>query len=93
MACDNALRRVTGTNFCHRYGRKLADYFQRWGQYDVAVSDGVKPMALTVALGSEEIRTILSYDGADAFNSIYRHRFLPALGEIVPSVAPYASNL
>ena len=27
------------------------------------------------------------------FNSIYRHRFLPTLAEIVPSVVPYASNL
>ena len=36
---------------------------------------------------------IHTYDGANAFNSIYRHRFLPALAEIVPSVVPYASNL
>ena len=73
VACDNVLRRVTGTNFCHRYGRKLADYFQPWGQYGVGVSGGVKTMALTVALGSEEICTILSYDGAYSFNGIYRH--------------------
>ena len=26
-------------------------------------------------------------------HSLYRHRFLPALAEIVPSVVPYASNL
>ena len=50
-------------------------------------------MALTATLGFEEGCTILSYDGANAFNSIYRHRFLPALAEIVPSVVPYASNL
>ena len=43
--------------------------------------------------GFEEGCTILSYDGANAFNSIYRHRFLSALAEIVPSVVPYASNL
>ena len=50
-------------------------------------------MALTATLGFEEGCTILSYEGANAFNSIYRHRFLPALAEIVPSVVPYASNL
>ena len=50
-------------------------------------------MAFTATLGFEESCTILSYDGANAFNSIYRHRFLPALAETVPSVVPYASNL
>ena len=93
VACGDVLRRVIGAVFCRRYGRKLADYFQPWGQYGVAVSGGVEIMALTAALGFEEGCTILSYDGANAFNSIYRHRFLPALAEIVPSVVPYASNL
>ena len=50
-------------------------------------------MALTGTLGFKESCTILSYDEGTAFNSIYRHRFLPALAEIVPSVVPYASNL
>ena len=50
-------------------------------------------MALTATLGFEESCTILSYDGANAFNSIYRHRFLPTLAEIVSTVVPYASNL
>ena len=50
-------------------------------------------MALTATLGFEEGCTIFSYDGANAFKSIYRHRFLPALAEIVPSVVPYTSNL
>ena len=50
-------------------------------------------MALTATLGFEEGCTILSYDGANAFNSIYRQWFLPALAKIVPSVIPYASNL
>ena len=93
VACGNVLQRVIGAVFCRRYGRKLADYFQPWGQYGVAVSDGVEIMAFTATLGFEEGWTILSYDGANAFNSIYRHRFLPALAEIVPSVVPYASNL
>ena len=93
MACGDVLRRVIGADFCRRYGRKLADYFQPWGQYSVAVSGGVEIMALTATLGLEEDCTILSYDGANAFNSIYRHRFLPALAKIVPSVVPYASNL
>ena len=93
VACGDVLRRVIGAVFCRRYGRKLADYFQPWGQYGVAVSGEVEIMVLTATLGFEEGCTILSYDGANAFNSIYRHRFLPALAEIVPSVVPYASNL
>ena len=93
VACGDVLRRVIGAVFCHRYGRKLADYFQPWGQYGVAVSGGVEIMALTATLGFEEGCTSLSYGGANAFNSIYRHGFLPALAEIVPSVVPYASNL
>ena len=93
MACGDVLRKVIDAVFCRRYSRKLADYFQPWGQYGVAVSGGVEIMALTVTLGFEEGCTILSYDGANAFNSIYRHRFLPALAEIVSSVVPYAPNL
>ena len=50
-------------------------------------------MALTTTLDFEEGCTILSYDGANGFSSIYRHRFLPALAETFPSVVPYASNL
>ena len=50
-------------------------------------------MALTATLGFEESCTIFSYDRANAFNSIYRHRFLLAIAEIVPSVVPCASNL
>ena len=50
-------------------------------------------MAFTVTLGFEETSTVLSYNRANAFNSTYHHRFLPALAEIVPSVVPYASNL
>ena len=92
VACGDVLRRVIGAVFCRRYGRKLADYFQPWGQYGVAVSGGVEIMSFTTTLGFEEGCAILSYDGANAFNSIYRHRFLPALAEIVPSVVPYASN-
>ena len=93
VACGDILRRVIGAVFCRRYGRKMADYFQPWGQYGVAVSGGVEIMAFTATLGFEERCTILSYYGANAFNSIYRHRFLPALAEIVPSVVPYASSL
>ena len=93
MACDGVLRRVIDAVFCRRYGRKLKDYFQPWGQYGIAVSGGVEIMALTATLGFEEDCIILSYDGANAFNSIYRHRFLPALAEIVLSVVSYASNL
>ena len=93
VACGDVLWRVIGDVFCRRYRRKLADYFQPRSQYGVAVSGGVEIMAFTATLGFKEGCTILSYDGANAFNSIYRHRFLPALAEIVPSVVPYASNL
>ena len=88
VAYGDVLRRVIGAVFCHRYDRKLADYFQPWGQYVVAVLGGVEIMALTATLGFKEDCTILSYDGAKAFNSIYRHRLLPALAEIVHSVVP-----
>ena len=93
MACGDVVRRVIGAVFCRRYERKLRDYFQPWGQYGVAVSGGVELMAFTARRSFEEGCTILSYDGANAFNSIYRHRFLPVLTEIVPSGIPYASNL
>ena len=93
MACGDVLRRVIGAVFCRRYGRKLADYFQPWGQYGVAVSGGVDIMAFTATLGFEEGCTILSYDGPNVFNRIHRHRLLPTLAKIVPSVVPYASSL
>ena len=93
VACGDVLRRAIGAVFCRRYGRKLSGYFQPWGQHDVAVSGEVETMALTATLGFEEGCNILSYDGVNAFNGIYRHSFLPALAEIVPSVVPYASNL
>ena len=93
VACGDVLRRVIGAVFCRRYGRKLADYFQPWDLYGVAVSGGVEIMAFTATLRFEESCTILSYDGANTFNSIYRHRFLPTLAEVVPSGVPYASNL
>ena len=66
VACGNVLPRVIGAVFCRRYGRKLADYFQPWSQYGVAVSGGVEIMAFTATLGFEEICTILTYDGANA---------------------------
>ena len=91
VTCVDVLRRVTGAVFWRRYGGKLAD-FQPWGQYGVAVSGGVEIMAVTVTLGFEECCTILSYNGANAFNSLYCHKFF-ALAKIVPSVVPYASNL
>ena len=50
-------------------------------------------MALIATQGFEECCTILSYDGANVFYSIYSHRFLPALAEIILSVVPYTANL
>ena len=93
VGCGDVLRRVIGDVLCRRYDRKLAEYFQPRGQYGVAVSGGVDVMALTATLGFEEGYTILSYDGANAFNSIYCLRFFQALAETVPSVTPYTSNL
>ena len=84
VACGDVLRRVIGAVFCRRHGRKLAGYFHPWGQYGVAVSGGVEIMAFTATLGFEEGCTILSYDGANAFNSIYRHRFLLRANPPVP---------
>ena len=87
VACGAVLRRVLAPLSV------ADDNFYPWGQYGATVSGGVEIMALTAMLGFEERCTILSYDGANAFNSIYRHRFLPALAKSVPSVAPYASSL
>ena len=50
-------------------------------------------MALAANLAFQEGRTVLSFDGANAFNSIYRHRMPPALAEIIPSATIYATNL
>ena len=88
VACGDVL-----TLFSTADGRKLVDYFQPWGPYGAAVSGRVEIMALIVPLSFEEGCTILSYDRGNAFNSIYRDRFLPALTEIVPTVIPYAPNL
>ena len=93
VACGDVLRWVIDTVFCRRYGRKLANYSKPWGQYGVAGSDGAEIMILTFTPGIDEGCTILSYDGVNASSSIYRHRFLTALVEIVPSMVPYASNL
>ena len=49
-------------------------------------------MALTATPGFKQCCVVLSYDGASAFNSINRHRFLSALAESIPSVAPYVST-
>ena len=40
VACGDVFRRVFGAVFCQRHGRKLADYFQPWGQCGIAVSGG-----------------------------------------------------
>ena len=44
-------------------------------------------------LDFKESCTFLSYEETNAFNSIYRHWFLPALAGIVSSVVSYAENL
>ena len=69
MAYGDVLRRVIGAVFCCRYGKKLTDCSQHWGQYGVAVLGGVEIIALTATLGFEEGCTILSCDGANPFTS------------------------
>ena len=92
VACDDALKRVVGAVFCRRYGRKLADYVQPWGQYGVAASSGLEIMARTT-LGFKEGLHNSFVRRSKCLNSICHHMFLPALAEIVPSEVPYASNL
>ena len=92
VAYGDVLRRFIGAGFNRRCDMKLTDYFQPWSQYGVAIP-GVGIMALTGTLGFDEGFTILPYDGENGSNSIYCHRFLHTLVEIVPSVVPYASNL
>ena len=50
-------------------------------------------MALTATLSLEEGCAVLLYDRISAFNSVYRHTFLPELAENVPPLVPYVSNL
>ena len=50
-------------------------------------------MARTATLGLDEVCTVLLYDRINAFNSVYRHRFLPELAENVPSLVAYVSNI
>ena len=52
--CGNVQRGVIGAVFCRRDGRKLADYFQPWGQYGAAMSGGEEIMALIARVGFEE---------------------------------------
>ena len=54
VACVDALRRVIGAVGCRRYGRKLADYFQPWDQYGVAVLGGLEVKALAATQGFED---------------------------------------
>lgn len=91
--CGDFFRSSIGAIFCRRYSKKIADYFQPWGQYGVAVSGGVDMMALIGTLGFEEGCTTLSYDGANALNNIYRRRPLTAIAEIIPSLVSYAANV
>lgn len=49
-------------------------------------------MAVAANPTDEECCTVLSFDGTNAFSSIYRHRILPALAATIPLVERYASN-
>ena len=70
VACGDILRRVIGAVFCRRYGRKLEDYFQSWGQYGLAVLGGVEKMALTATLGSKRV-TPFSYTTEQTLRTVY----------------------
>ena len=74
VAYFDVFQRVMGTVYYCRYGRKLTDYFQPWGEYGTAVSGGVETMAFTATLRLEEGCTSLSYDAGSTFNNIYGHR-------------------
>ena len=93
IACGDVLRRLIGTTFSLQHRQELSGYFEPWRQYGVGVSGGVEVMAAAATLGFQEGSTILTFDGANAFNTLYRHKMLPALAEIVPSLIPYATNL
>lgn len=50
-------------------------------------------MALTVKLAYDEGCTVLSFNGTNASdNSVYRHRSLPAVAEIISPVGRYTVN-
>ena len=89
VACSDVLRRVIGAVSCCSYDRKLADYFQLWELYGVALFGGLVTMALVAVLGIEEVCVILSCDGA----TNVLNRVLPVLAEIVPAAVLYAANL
>ena len=93
VACGDVLRRVISGTFCREYGKQLAAHFEPWAQYGVSSSGGVETMALRATMAFQEGCTVLSYDGENAFNSMYRASILPALAEIVPMAVPYMSNV
>ena len=68
-------------------------YFQPWGQYGVAVSGGVEIWRSQQHRVSKRAALFSHTTEQTPFNSIHRHRYLPALAENVPLVVPYASNL
>lgn len=82
---------VIGAIFCSNYGHQCAEHFEPHGQYGVAVSR-VELTAHIARQGFEEGCTILSYDGANTLNSMYRHTFLPQLAVVTPVAVNYATN-
>lgn len=59
----------------------------------MAVLGRVEVITLAVSLGFQENCTILSFDEANALNSIYLHRMLPALVEVVLVATHYDINV
>lgn len=71
VAHGDVIRRVFGGNSCREYGKKLADYFSRWGQYGVGVLVGLELMAMRATLAFQQGRNILSFGATDAFSAMY----------------------
>lgn len=49
-------------------------------------------MGLAATLSFEDGSATLSFDGQSAFNSMFRHRFLPALTAVISIAVTYATN-
>lgn len=50
-------------------------------------------MMLVATINFQESNTMLSFDSANSFNSISRHRMLPALAETIPVATGHAINV
>lgn len=73
-------------NFCRQHGKKLASDVGPWGQHGEAVPGWTKVMALRATLGHQEDRIMLSFDGWNAFNCMFRSETFPAVSSVAPDL-------